>query len=410
MRGDIIPPKRPTDPENVPNRAIDNQRTPAPSLPITNHGNAPSNSGISGAEVPIDVQISDSQQPIQTTKPKKSRRRLLMLIITPVLVLLASVVIAALLWYQQQLGAVDTKSDEKSVIVIEPGSGLSEIAQTLHENTLIKNELAFEIYVRQSGKTSSLQSGSYRLGKSESVPQIVKHLTSGSTDTFSITFLPGATLQKHRQTLIEAGYSSGQVDSALSKSYDHPIFEGKPASADLEGYIYGETYNFPAEATVEQILIRTFDQFEKVVTDNDLIAKYKQQGFTLYQGITMASIIQREVATADDAAQVAQVFKTRYDMGMNLGSDVTYQYIADKTGVARSTDLDSPYNTRRYPGLTPGPISSPGEASLLAVGSPAPGDYIYFLSGDDDKTYFARTNEEHEKNIVEHCQKKCQII
>lgn len=124
----------------------------------------------------------------------------------------------------------------------------------------------------------------------------------------------------------------------------------------------------------------------------------------------MASIIQREVATAEDAAQVAQVFKLRYDQGMQLGSDVTYQYIADKTGQPRSVDFDSPYNTRRYVGLPPGPISSPGLASLKAVGNPAPGDFVYFLSGDDDKTYFARTNEEHERNIRDHCQKKCQII
>ena len=124
----------------------------------------------------------------------------------------------------------------------------------------------------------------------------------------------------------------------------------------------------------------------------------------------MASIIQREVITAADAAQVAQVFKKRYDMGMQLGSDVTYQYIADKTGQARNVNLDSPYNTRRYAGLPPGPISTPGLAALKAVAQPAKGDYLYFLSGDDDKTYFARTNEEHEKNIRNHCQEKCQII
>lgn len=324
--------------------------------------------------------------------------------------LLIAAIIGVIIWYNQQLSAVDVNSDEKVAVTIESGSGLSQIAETLKTNDLIRNELAFEWYVRKSGKTSLLQSGSYRLGKNEAVPAIVNHLTSGNTDTFSITFLPGATLAKHRQVLVDAGYDESEVDAALAKQYSHPIFEGKPTDADLEGYIYGETYNFAANATVEQILTRTFDQFESVVKSNDLVSKYQAQGLSLYQGITMASIIQREVATAEDAAQVAQVFKKRYDMGMQLGSDVTYQYIADKTGVERSVDLDSPYNTRRYVGLPPGPISSPGLASLLAVGSPAPGDYLYFLSGDDDKTYFANTNEEHERNIRDHCQKKCQII
>jgi UPF0755 protein len=95
---------------------------------------------------------------------------------------------------------------------------------------------------------------------------------------------------------------------------------------------------------------------------------------------------------------------------MPLGSDPTYQYAADKMGVPRSTTLDSPYNTRRYPGLPPGPIAVPGEKALVAVVSPAEGDYLYFLSGDDDVTYFSRTFEEHEQNIVTHCQKKCQIL
>ncbi|MGB3945809.1 MAG: endolytic transglycosylase MltG, partial [Candidatus Saccharimonadales bacterium] len=323
---------------------------------------------------------------------------------------LVMILLAAMVWYGQQLKPVDTASEEKIKISVQSGEGLSQIARTLRQKGLIRSELAFEWYVRQSGKTSLLQVGTYRLGKSEGVPEIVKHLTSGNTDSFSITFLPGATLAQHRKVLIATGYDETQVDAALAKTYSGPLFESKPASADLEGYIYGETYNFAADATPEQILQYVFDYYAEVVKKNDLTNLYKKQGFSLYQGITMASIIQREVATASDAAQVAQVFKKRYDMGMQLGSDVTYQYIADKTGQARSVDLDSPYNTRRYTGLPPGPISSPGLDALRAVANPAPGDYVYFLSGDDDKTYFARTNEEHEKNIRDHCQKKCQII
>ena len=93
-----------------------------------------------------------------------------------------------------------------------------------------------------------------------------------------------------------------------------------------------------------------------------------------------------------------------------LGSDVTYQYITDKLGVPRDINYDSPYNTRRFAGLPPGPIASPGKDALIAVGAPATSDYLFFLSGDDNVTYFARTVEEHEANIRNHCQQKCQII
>lgn len=405
MRGDIVPPRRPVEDDRLQSRE---HPQPGSSRPVEQNPAAAIDSIAAQQDKIGHTSATDS-----AVTPLKKRRKKISIVLGLAAGMAAVVVVLLIglfVWYNQQLAAVDSGSDEKVAVTIKPGSGLSQIAETLKTNELIRSELAFEWYVRQSGKTSLLQSGSYRLAKNEAVPAIVKHLTSGNTDTFSITFLPGATVAKHRQVLIDAGYEAEEVDAALSRQYTHPIFEGRPANADLEGYIYGETYNFPASATVEQILTRTFDQFEAVIEENNLIAKYKTQGFSLYQGITMASIIQREVATAADAAQVAQVFKKRYDMGMQLGSDVTYQYIADKTGVARSVDLDSPYNTRRYTGLPPGPISSPGLASLKAVANPAPGEYLYFLSGDDDKTYFATTNEEHEENIRDHCQKKCQII
>jgi UPF0755 protein len=108
--------------------------------------------------------------------------------------------------------------------------------------------------------------------------------------------------------------------------------------------------------------------------------------------------------------QISQVFQLRLHKNMPLGSDVTYQYIADKTGVTRDPNLDSPYNTRKVTGLPPGPIGSPSLAALESVAQPASGDYLYFISGDNDKMYFAHTNEEHEQNIRDHCQKKCLII
>jgi len=211
--------------------------------------------------------------------------------------------------------------------------------------------------------------------------------------------------------LIDAGYSENEVDAALRASYTSPLFDGKPASADLEGYIYGETYAFNTDTSVEVVLEKTFEQYYSVISENNLAKKYSDKELTLYQGITLASIIQREASpSGSDMPQIAEVFYNRLAAGMPLGSDVTYQYIADKTGVPRDPNLDSPYNTRRYTGLPPGPIATPGEKALLAVANPTSGDYLYFLSGDDNTTYFARTNAEHEANIKNHCQTKCQIL
>ncbi len=314
-------------------------------------------------------------------------------------------------WYKTALSAVDPKSTQQIVVTLPKGSTASSVAKILNEKGLIKNQQAFELYIRLTRVGGKLQAGVYRIARSADVPTIVSKLTTGKTDTFTITFLPGNTLAKHKKALLNAGYSESDVAIALTKAYQHPLLASKPADADLEGYIYGETYQMPADATAEQVIERTFDEFYKVVTANSLIDKYKQRGFTLHQGIILASIVQREIGGNEkDEPMVAGVFFNRLEQGMNLGSDVTYQYIADKTGVARDPGLQSDYNTRIHTGLTPGPIASPGKGALLSVANPAKHNYLFFLSGDDNVTYFGVTDADHERNIREHCQKKCQIL
>ncbi len=326
-------------------------------------------------------------------------------------IIAGSVVGAGWLWYQQQLAAVDTTDTEKVKVTIELASSPNAIASLLEDEGLIRSDTAFLWYTRFMGVQGQLQAGTYRLSPSESTPEIVDHLVKGNVDSFDITFLPGATLAQDRTVLMEAGYSETEVDAALNASYESPLFAGKPAGTDLEGYIYGETYRFGDTASVQDILTHVFEVFYGVIEENNLIAAYQAQGLSLYEGITLASIVQREASgNNDDQYQIAQVFYSRLNLGMVLGSDVTYQYIADKLGVPRDPNLDSPYNTRRYAGLPPGPIAAPGLQALLAVAHPAEGDYLFFLSGDDHVTYFARTLEEHEANIANHCQLKCQIL
>lgn len=325
------------------------------------------------------------------------------------LAVLLLVLLGGFIWYQTQLSPVNADNTELIRVDIASGTTPNQIAAQLEEAGLIRSAQAFSVYTRITGTQNGLQAGTYRLSPSESTPKIVDHLQSGKVDTFNITFLPGATLEDNREVLLKAGYSAQEIDAALNATYDRPLFAGKPSSADLEGYIFGETYSIGSGATVQDILEQTFAQFEQVIEQNNLVQGYQNQGLNLYKGIIMASIIQRE-SGGNDQPEIAQIFLKRLEMGMKLDSDVTYQYIADKTGVPRDVNLDSLYNTRRYPGLPPGPIAAPGVAALQAVANPADTDYLFFLSGDDDVTYYGRTLEDHEANIRNYCQEKCQII
>lgn len=349
----------------------------------------------------LDLEVKEARYPRRRNWLKRS--------IVTVVVAIIAVIVGTAVWYGIQLTPPDSKNTDRVAIQIESGSTPSIIAKQLKQNNVIRSELVFLINTRVQGVQGKLQAGTYRISPSESLFSVTDHLVKGIADTFDVTFLPGATIAENKKALMGAGYSRQEVDEAFAATYDSPLFEGKPESADLEGYIYGDTYRFNTGLSAKKVLEKVFSQFYTTISERRLDRGYQLKNMTLYQGITLASIIQREAGGGDER-QIAQVFHRRLSIGMPLGSDVTYQYIADKTGVQRDVNLDSPYNTRRYPGLPPGPIASPGLEALRAVSLPADGEYLYFLSGDDDVTYYATTLEGHEANIRNHCQKKCQII
>lgn len=397
----ISPQTRPTPPSSAPTAPASQPQAQTPQ----------DSRSLAGAQLSPTAPQPISAETGIPNKLKKSRKKLIISAAAGFLVALILTFGGLLVWYNTQLSPVDKGNDGKKLVTIDLGATPVAIANLLKEEGLIRNPTVFLWHARFQGVENSLQAGTYRLSPSESTPQITGHLTSGKVDTFNIRFLPGATLADNRKTLIGAGYSESEVDAALSTTYDSPLFKGKPVDADLEGYIYGETYSFATDTSVEAILKYVFAEFYSVVEENNLVAQYEKQGLSLFEGITLASIVQREASPGgEDMAQIAQVFYRRLTTGMPLGSDVTYQYIADKTGVPRDTNLDSPYNTRRVVGLPPGPISAPGKKALVAVANPAEGDYLYFLSGDDDVTYYGRTLQEHEANIRNHCQEKCKIL
>ena len=252
---------------------------------------------------------------------------------------------------------------------------------------------------------------------------IINQLTAGQDNVFSFTVLPGETLSDIRTRLLEAGYDSAEIDAAFSADYSDRdyawIFAGRPEGASLEGYLYGETYEFFKDDSAEVIISRMLEEFASVAQENNLETLFNEHGLNLYQGITLASIVQKEANNSTDQAKVAQVFYNRLGAGWVLGSDVTVQYALDLVDPDRTTytdnatalTIDSPYNTRLYPGLPYGPISNPGISALIATANPdtSANGFWYFLTGDDGVMYYSSTEEEHQSNIVSHCQDLCNV-
>lgn len=374
-------------------------------------------------ELPVVSVAQLPQRVVDTSKPSRSKYKKWIFGGIAAIILGCAALVA---WYQFSLRPVASGDVARVIVEIKSGSSPSQIAMLLEEKNVIRSAHAFDIYTRLNDSRNKLQAGTFSLSPTESTKQIVGHLIAGSSEEFEVTFYPGATLDipssssdatpSHRQVLQKLGFSDSEITEAFDASYlaEYPLLFGdKPASADLEGYIYGETYRIASGSTVKQILMRTFDELESKIKSKDIVEAYKKHDLTLYEGITLASIIQREVLSStgatpsDDQRQVAQVFHGRLNSGMQLGSDPTFQYAAKKLGVAPVSTLDSPYNTRIKTGLPPGPISSPSLTALLAVASPADGDYVYFVAGDDGVTHFARTLEEHESNVSRYCTVEC---
>ena len=239
-------------------------------------------------------------------------------------------------------------------------------------------------------------------------------------EVFNFTILPGETIFEIKKNLIEVGYSENEVEEAFKADYDFDFLKERPEGASLEGYLFGDTHEFYKSASVKEVLEKFLGEMGRVIEENELKTKYKDKGLSLFEGITLASIVQKEApspAFSSEQPKVAQVFLSRLQYGIALGSDVTVSYALDTIDPDRETyvdnqaalAVDSCYNTRLHFGLPCGPISNPGLSALLAVAEPADTAYLYFLTGDDGVMYYSSTEYEHNQNIYTHCHEFCNI-
>ena len=431
--------------------ALNNQQSLAPA----SLGEAGNNSDIQN---PASNFAKEEEVASSKSSKKQPKKKSFMKKIIIALVILLSIaglgVFGAYTWYEKQLAApknFSCKFNSPATAATSEGSEenpdchyqkfeiktnqtINDIAENLKKAGLIRSDFAFKTYLKLSSKSAKIKAGTYSLRANLSAKEIVEQMEKGvaSSEVFNLTVLPGETLKEIKQKLIKLGYLSEQIDTALLKKYDSPVLKGlydnegkltnpaQPANVALEGYLYGETYQFYKGETVEHIFETMINQLNSVVVANHIEEKFQKRGFSLREGLILASIIQKE-AHSEDMPGVSMVFQNRLKVGMTLGSDVTATYAADLVNPNRDRndpnnnlrvlETDNLYNTRKHTGLTPGPICSPGITAILAVAEPDENkrSMRYFLTGDDGKMYYSVTDTEHTQKIRDYCQKLCSV-
>lgn len=294
-------------------------------------------------------------------------------------------------------------------IAVADGQGLGEIATLVSKGGVVRSGTLFKVVATVSGRARNLRAGAYTFPPGQSLGAVLETLTAGQTDERRVTLVEGWTAQQMGEALAKAGVVSAADFSAAAQTTDtrtlwsdaaFDFFEGKPTSASLEGYLFPDTYRFKPAAPAADVVRRLLENFGTRVSAA-LRAQAAERGRTFFEVLTLASIVEREVAKEEDRRMVADIFWRRLARPMRLESDATVNYATGKdlpSPTLADTQVESSYNTYRNDGLPPGPIGNPGLQSIQAVLNPTPNEYFYFLSGKDGTTYFARTFEGHLQN------------
>lgn len=312
-------------------------------------------------------------------------------------------------WYEHNLSPVSAIT-QSQYFTVTPGSSLHQISVKLKSAGLIRSTRAFETYVRSNELHDKLQAGTYSLSSSMSVKQITKKMVDGKVAKNLLTILPQKRQDEIKQAFSKAGYSLAEISQAFDPATyrGHPALASLPVGTSLEGYLYPDSFEKQADTPASFIIRESLDEMQKYLSQ-DTINGFGTHSLNIYQGITLASIVAQETDDPSYQPMVAQVFLSRLAQNIALGSDVTAFYASAINNVnPPNLNINSPYNTRIYPGLPPGPISNMTKEALQAVAHPASTDYLYFVAGDDKKLHFSRTQAEHDDAVKKYCTTQCQ--
>ncbi|MFW0837694.1 MAG: endolytic transglycosylase MltG [Candidatus Komeilibacteria bacterium] len=296
----------------------------------------------------------------------------------------------------------DAIDDNVIIVTIPAQASLPEVTDLLVGENIISHPVLFGWYLRISGQAEQIKAGQHKLSAAMSWSEMVHELTiTTSAKEKQITIIEGWTNNQIGQYLVNSNLVNyDEWQQAMAAAYD---YNWLPKRTDdyLQGYLFPDTYRVYFDSSAEQIVNKLLANFANKV-DTDLQAEIEARGYSLRQVITLASIVEREVRADQDRALVADIFWRRLADNYPLQSDATVTYITQKKhpqATFADTKIDSPYNTYKYAGLPPGPISNPSLSAIKAVIYPQANDYYFFLTTNDDgRVIYSRTYEEHLRN------------
>jgi len=289
-------------------------------------------------------------------------------------------------------------SHETATYIVKRGASRDEIAKELKDMGIIRSSSFFKFYAIMSFQHSTLQAGKYSLSPRMSIYQIVKKMARGDVIKNIITIPEGWGVRDI------AGYleskdicSKEEFFKAANKDYSQAFdfLKEKPKDIDLEGYLFPDTYQIADGDGCDSIVLMMLLNFNKKL-DSEMRAKIEEQKLSIFEVVTMASLLEKEVRSLTDKKIVAGILWKRLSIDMPLQLDATVNYVTGKNDQAvliKDTKIDSPYNTYKYKGLPKGPISSPGINSLIATLNPTKTDYLFYLT--DGVVHYSKTGEEH---------------
>jgi UPF0755 protein len=329
-------------------------------------------------------------------------------------VLLPYLLLLIATYITQALFFAPSKNIEAKLFTINKGEALKEIAFNLKKDNLIKDPYVFITYIAIAGKYSKVQAGDYLLSSQMSAYDIINILINGEIAKETITIIEGWDLRdlnnylKDKKMTTENDFfnltgtpteiKKNQNVEELSKKFS--FLKDKPVNLSLEGYLFPDTYYIDKGDDAETLIEKALSNFDSKL-NQELINEIKIQKKTVFEIITMASMIEKEVKTLDDKKIVSGILWKRIESGMRLQVDATVLYATGKENskvYIKDTQFDSPYNTYRYDSLPAGPIGNPGIDSIVAAIYPTKTNNLYYLSTPDGKTIFSKTLEEHNYN------------